>query len=888
MALALAERPRFDDLDLSEGKSILDRILSGEGAGRESEYDSDPLLHQAAAFLIDLHKGGRTVEMEVEKTPYTVLAEVHAWLMQLGASTSVSGPILDTLDAYILTLGANFTREARAKPLRAHIRVTNIRPEQKEGMTRVIVALNGTSRIGEGYSTRSISFTAHGTKSTATKEIDLAQFAMMGQEFFLVLEFETRENNADLTSIEAMMTDLTLIAGGDQALYEALMADGAALSTPEIAALIAALTDMKDIAQVLANDPANMAAQDRLAELAGDIAGMVDSLQSGDVPMPESLLSAVRDTLQTLLTNPAIASLLPAEALALTADNDNAAGSMIRPAEELLALLETLDGMENLPPELQAILETLDRAGLTAESLAAVLAGQGGDPALTESVKSLILALADPAVMDGLPKDAGAAVQAFMQDNASAVDAVVLAAVVSDLRAAAETLGADSAEAREMIALADRLEAGEITLKTIEPAALKAMVATLGAQGEGAASAVKMMEQAIRTVENAQSASSVSLSSATLAVLESIAQGNTLDSDARDALKEALKTGDTSKILDLIAERPDLVEKIKAAGSNVIDLGQNFSPNAAASQLNAMADLLENSKIPGTHLPAEIQVAIANMESVAKFLQTAGSGLYSAPDVVPVLAQLDQAIQTAKDPVRRAEIEAIREQIVQKTQGLSPELKKPGPPAPKPDCWPICKCHEKAAEKPPVDKDGNLVLLRGKGIITAEAIANDREIQKAVNESLKEKGIVSEDERQRRRLGSGPSDTLPDVPLPDIKQEFEHVHSPDCEHNRTLDQQQKVKTKIVEAETDEEYDSYEEFSVDDFDKPTPQTVESEKEGPGCGGKKCNVDCKKCFTDSAEETSKIDQETNDLLNSMYDDAEPENDEKRNYVPVPKAA
>jgi sugar phosphate isomerase/epimerase len=310
-------------------------------------------------------------------------------------------------------------------------------------------------------------------------------------------------------------------------------------------------------------------------------------------------------------------------------------------AQDLMELLQHLDGLENLPPELSEILEQLDVENLTIEELKDALAGKG-EPALVEAIQSCILALNNPDIQAALPQATLNQVNQFLVSQSALVDAVTAKAISNDLAIVVAALG-DTPEAGKIQEVIDRLEAGE-SIDTIDPAIIEVVAEKLDN------SIVAMLDTVVQNLQNA-TADNVTVGVDTRAELLDLIQSGDLDTSVVAKLEQAIEKGDLSLVIEAIAQDPQasvpiLGKLIASAQALPIPEDQRTVINQIIDKVTADPTLLRDPDVI-TAIQAMVKGDIPATEISGKLIEAVfvaenGSKQVPIPASLPVEAVKQQ------------------------------------------------------------------------------------------------------------------------------------------------------------------------------------------------------------------------------------------------------
>lgn len=271
-------------------------------------------------------------------------------------------------------------------------------------------------------------------------------------------------------------------------------------------------------------------------------------------------------------------------------------------AQELLTLLQELDGAEGLPAELAEVIEKLDVENLSVEELKEALAGKG-DPAIAELVQQTVLAMGSPDVQVQLPQAALNQVNAFLSAQPVLVDAVAAQAVVTTLNAAITEMNLPATEAAKIQQVVERLEAGE-SIDTVDPSIVEAVADKL----EGDAPSVKDDNSVpgVEAVTEGHEADAPSETEDGISTPETAADG--VEGDAPSKTEDGISTPETvadGVEGDAPSKLEEAVSVIKKSQADNVVVGTDVVKLDEGTVLNLKA--MEHSEV----IPAKVKEEIA-------------------------------------------------------------------------------------------------------------------------------------------------------------------------------------------------------------------------------------------------------------------------------------
>ena len=400
MATAVAQKLEFPaEIDTqapvkaATRAQALELMRSGQNATHEQGVDAR--IHHAATGLIQGHRAGRKVDIEAYGYPYDVLENVSLKLQSIGASQYMTAQVLNALQDYILNMGSDFSRAAKAKPLYARIMVTNQKPDDLPECEQEQAAfLDGVRKIGGEAARINVQNTVFGTKSTTSQGVDLnTMFASNNNGLFVYFGSPTNQGIGGFDSVDNALVDLAQGMGADiggagggatkQAVEEIKQAIKSGEATPETLKLIENLAGLAKLADAMktpgavTNAPAKMMETVRAitqqiqtgvaqgvipAAVIQGAATVITNMQGNDViqavlasPEGAKSLMIVADNDNKAAAPVADLSQEPATATPVAADNDNV--TVIAQVQAVTAQLTELAAADSTPPEVRAQLQ---------------------------------------------------------------------------------------------------------------------------------------------------------------------------------------------------------------------------------------------------------------------------------------------------------------------------------------------------------------------------------------------------------------------------------------------------------------------------------------------------------------------------------------------------
>lgn len=285
-------------------------MLHGENA--RHDHDVNPLVYLAARELITRDDHGQATDIKAFGLPADVLEQVTQQLRRLGVSAFTTGQIQDALENYAIGLGADFAREAQAKPLYARIAVTNrkLNDLPDYALTQMTL-IDGTRRVDEGISQRVMQATIYGTRTSQTREMSLDTMLASSQKKWLLIYYGSPGASTESGMMEHEATLIDFAQGLGRQIPETVAAAiqhqikfGAAIP-PAMAELV---KSHAHIAQILepVERPADLRPAER-TELVRQVAGVQEALTAlQTVGRPEDIynlpefISAVETSIKNI------------------------------------------------------------------------------------------------------------------------------------------------------------------------------------------------------------------------------------------------------------------------------------------------------------------------------------------------------------------------------------------------------------------------------------------------------------------------------------------------------------------------------------------------------------------------------------------------------------
>lgn len=478
----------------------LDLMMAGQSATHDQGVDAR--IYRAASGLIEGHRAGRKVDIEAYGYPFDVLENVAAQLQSIGASHFVTAQVMGALQDYILNMGSDFSRAAKAKPLYARIMVTNKAPDDLPECEQTQAALlDGVRKIGGEAARIMVQNTVFGTKSTTSQGVDLDQmFASNNNGLFVFFGSPQNMGVQGFDSADAALVNLAQgMAGGvgggaGGAMAQAVEQIKEAIKngdvTPQVLKLIETLATLAQTGDAMKTPGAVGNAPAQMTDIIRDITAQI---QSGvaDGALPPAIIEGTvaviaalqsNDLLTSIIASPGGAETLIADNDNLGADNDNQPVALDVPvisdqaAADIAAVIATLQQSETLPPELAEAV-----ASMAAQTLGAAEVKQAleGNSEMAATVQAIVAMLADPAVQAQLPPAVQAPVQTAMMAHSDVAQNAVTQTIVRAVENAVKAAPADTASVMQAAQIVRDLKDGVQTIRTLDAPKLAVMAAAL-------------------------------------------------------------------------------------------------------------------------------------------------------------------------------------------------------------------------------------------------------------------------------------------------------------------------------------------------------------------------------------------------------------------------
>lgn len=356
-------RPVLPPLHLRSRDMALALALGDEDQLTVHEQAVDPMIYRAASELIRLDDEGTKTNIEAQGQVFDVLQTIEEQLAEVGASRFAASQILDSLKFYVSGLGADFARQAKAKPLYARVMVTDKEPtDMPDCKVSSLTCIDGNRIQGDDAGKMGMTLTLYGTSNAMTQGMSMERVFESGKKKWVMVYYGTIEG-ADLNKFDTVDADLaTLIqavgAGGGASVKEIRAAIENGTLAPEVKQLIAAIAALNRTVEAARTPGAIENPEAKIAELKAAIAEIVQTIPDMQA-LPQVLLQAVAESIAPVDIAPETPDAGPVEA---SNDNDTVLEQTGSVLEQLTALIQD----EALPAEMRetltAMVEKMDVA----------------------------------------------------------------------------------------------------------------------------------------------------------------------------------------------------------------------------------------------------------------------------------------------------------------------------------------------------------------------------------------------------------------------------------------------------------------------------------------------------------------------------------------------
>lgn len=434
-------RTRSRDSALASAIEAPDQLVIHEQA-------ADPMIYRAASELIRLDDEGNKTNIEAQGKVYDVLQSIEGGLKEVGANHLTISQVLDTLADYVSDLGADFARQAKAKPLYARVMVTDREPEDiPDCKLHSVTCIDGQRIQGDDAGKMSMTLTLYGTSNAMSQGMSMNRIFESGKKKWLMVYYGTIEGS-DLNKFDTVDADLaTLIqavgAGGAASMEEIREAIEQGMLPPEIMNLIAAIADLNRALEAAKTPGALENPEKTIADLKALVAEMAQAVPDLQA-LPQELIQAAVQSIESAETVFAKADPEPVQ----PPSNDN--DTVIEQTQSLLEQIAELLQDETLPPEVKekliafseeisaalpeknfAALETV-MTGLR-ETLVDFAASDSISPQMFRTISEILPAVVVAEKQIGEVIARPPVAEGFTQDTADAIPAD-LAQVMNDLK----------------------------------------------------------------------------------------------------------------------------------------------------------------------------------------------------------------------------------------------------------------------------------------------------------------------------------------------------------------------------------------------------------------------------------------------------------------------
>lgn len=332
-------------------------VLANGGDVAIHDHNTNPLIHHAASELIVRDDRGLKTDIRAIGLPHQVLQQVAGELQELGISAFSSHHIMDALQSYAVGLGADFAREAQAKPLYARVVVTDRKPDDMPDCELVqATMIDGERRLGEGVSQRVMQSTIYGTRTSMTKEMNLDEMFASSQKKWLLIYYgsPSSETYKGIEAADVALINVSQGLGGylkpeQLEALEAIITSGEA--SPTLQNIINDFVEIERAKeQVIGQDVIPVTVQAELIKKIEKISTALQTISQQDV-VGEAFKPVIHDVLTqvardySLPVQPVLSPSLPQAIMVGQASNDDAfavpVASSINP-ESAVAIIEQM------------------------------------------------------------------------------------------------------------------------------------------------------------------------------------------------------------------------------------------------------------------------------------------------------------------------------------------------------------------------------------------------------------------------------------------------------------------------------------------------------------------------------------------------------------------
>ncbi len=592
----------------------LQSILSGEADSAKHDHVVSPLVHNAAYHIIQNKK---TLDVELYGLPYEVLERASSQLAQAGISTKLAHQAMEALEQYIINMGTDFSREAKAKPLYARFKVTDREPDNlPECEQTQATFLDGMKSYG-GDSARVIRYlSVFGSKSTSSQGVDMdAMFASKNTGLFVFFGSPANEGVKGFDSVDSALMNVMQGAGG------AVSAEGMAEIkemiqsgdlTPETLSLIENLAVLAQTREAAMTPGAVDKADVKIAALSQNISEqIIQEIETGHVPqvivaaavkaisnaMPENMISSVLDhaavkniladndniavAVESQITSEQTHELGAQEISDLESDleiadtvqekavlNEELSTLAEEGAPAVAQIIQQLAEAETLPPEIQQLVDSIDIEALTPQAIEQALSAETVNAEvssdLTQNIQSLIVSLNDPEVQSVLPQETLNHVNYFLNTQPDLVTAVSTNVVIQNFDAVIENIPSENPVKVEVRDISENLKSGEQHLASVDNTVIQAAALHVDRP------TFKIVESALSTIATAKT-ENVSFSAKTVETLQAMPKPVEVKAAAQhEVLQQAVKTNDQNTMHKIIASSPAVIASLPPRQQAVI------------------------------------------------------------------------------------------------------------------------------------------------------------------------------------------------------------------------------------------------------------------------------------------------------------------------------
>jgi hypothetical protein len=247
-------------------------VLENQEQAALHEQVLDPMVYRAASELIRLDDEGQKTDIEAQGPVYDVLQTIEKEMLEIGASHLVASKILDTLKSYVSGLGADFARQAKAKPLYARIMVTDKEPTDiPDCKLSSVTCIDGSRVQGDDAGRMSMTLTLYGTSNAMSQGMSMDRIFESGKKKWLMVYYGTIEST-DLNKFDTVDADLVSLiqavgAGGAGSVEDIRKGIEQGTLSPQVMQLINAVAELNRAIEAAKTPGALEKPEQKIAEL---------------------------------------------------------------------------------------------------------------------------------------------------------------------------------------------------------------------------------------------------------------------------------------------------------------------------------------------------------------------------------------------------------------------------------------------------------------------------------------------------------------------------------------------------------------------------------------------------------------------------------------------